>query len=149
MKLSLILLLTLLGVTLALPDRILKRGKGKGKGGSKKLKKLLAKLEEMCSVLEVYDNVIRFNRNKTVPFMWQEACDEMESVDQLLCPSYDVVQDICAHPNPQWNPAVRHNYCEPLFEPLEDEDRKAKCTHYCINYVSIDRGGCCDFYCDV
>jgi hypothetical protein len=46
------------------------------------------------------------------------------------------------------NPVVRKHYCEPFFGLMLDEERRAECTTHCVNYVSQDRGACCDWTCD-
>lgn len=118
-----------------------KGGKGKGKKKSKKNVNL------MCKAWQVFDNMIRPNHKGPDVFDWPSVCDEFEPLDELLCPSSKSVDTICKHRNPQLNPAVNHTYCHSLLEDMDEGDVKDDCLLACVNYVSKDRGDCCDIAC--
>ena len=105
-------------------------------------------LEDICSVLERFDTAGREFGNEPSEIKWNNYCDSVSSTSQhFLCPNSYETGKICSHENPHLDLAVQINYCEPLFRPLVDEGFKSDCVEFCINYVSIDRGDCCGFFC--
>ena len=105
-------------------------------------------LEGLCVLWSLYDRVVRFNRQSAAKTTWMEACDEFDVVDEYLCPDGPTVDVFCAGPlKPHLNPTVRWNYCAPLFTGLLNDTRRFQCVDYCVNYVSQDRGSCCDWTC--
>ena len=133
-----------------------KMGQGMMMGKAKKAKKdcqvefKAEQVEDLCTLWEVFDNMGRAeNDNLTIPgFEWADLCDDFEPMNAWLCPSVDVVQDgICSHRRPWLNPAIREHYCAPLLETLPLGPRREACETWCTNYVSKDRGDCCDIQC--
>mmetsp|Transcript_7324 Transcript_7324/g.9971 ORF Transcript_7324/g.9971 Transcript_7324/m.9971 type:complete len:159 (-) Transcript_7324:313-789(-) len=109
--------------------------KGSGKKGSS------VDLDLMCAIFQTFQHV------KSEVGL-HAACPLFDHMDETLCPNEEVVQDICSPPYlPHLNPAVKFEHCKPLFEEMSDVERKAQCVRYCINYVSKDRGDCCEFEC--
>lgn len=107
--------------------------------------------EDLCTLFEVFDNNGRFeNNDKSIPgFEWPDLCDDFRPFNDWLCPSVTAVQEgICSHRRPWLNPAVREHYCGPLLESLPPGPRRESCETWCTNYVSKDRGDCCDMECD-
>lgn len=101
--------------------------------------------EVVCDMLQAFERNGRDENQLGDMPDWPPLCDDFESIDKYVCPSS--FEQICSHSRPHLNPAVRINYCEPLFAGMEDLDRRDECTHFCINFVSQDRGGCCDIQC--
>ena len=134
-----------------------KMGKmGQGMMKAKKAKKACQvefkaeQVENLCTLWEVFDNMGRAeNDNPAIPgFEWPDLCDDFEPMNAWLCPSSDVVQEgICSHRRPWLNPAIREHYCGPLMEALPPGSRSEACETWCTNYVSQDRGDCCDIQC--
>ena len=109
---------------------------------------LNAHLESLCRVWSVYDNVVRFNRVGADKSTWMEGCDELEPMQDVLCPSEPVVDTFCAGPlKSDLNPVVRQNYCQPLFAGMFNSTQAETCVDHCVNYVSQDRGSCCGWQC--
>ena len=107
-------------------------------------------VEDLCTLWEVFDNMGRAeNDNPAIPgFEWANLCDDFNPMNDWLCPSDDIVQDgICTHGRPWLNPAIRIHYCAPLMEALPAGPRRDACETWCTNYVSQDRGDCCNFEC--
>lgn len=107
-------------------------------------------LESICRSLDVYNNAVRFNRGtNSLRDSWKTKCNEFDPMDDMVCPTQDCIDHFCNGPlRPHLNPTVRVNYCEPFFGLLIDADRREECTNHCVNYVSQDRGACCDWKCD-
>jgi hypothetical protein len=108
-------------------------------------------LEDICRLFQVFDNMGRDeNNDPTIAgFEWFDLCDDFDPLDSWLCPSDTVVQEgICSHKRPRLNPAIRLHYCGPLLESLTDETLRESCETWCTNYVSQDRGDCCDIACE-
>jgi uncharacterized surface protein with fasciclin (FAS1) repeats len=105
--------------------------------------------EDMCKSLETFDNMGRGENNDNIVagLSWIPLCDDFEPLNDSLCPTENAVAAICSAEKPYENPAVRKNWCHPLFELIEDSDRYDSCMTFCTNYVSAARGGCCDFRC--
>lgn len=101
----------------------------------------------LCDILQAFDKTGRDENDKTTPLDWSSLCKDFEPVSSYLCPDQLSLTNICDHPHPQLNPAVKLNYCEPLFAVIADATTQAKCVRACINYVSQDEGGCCDIAC--
>ena len=103
-----------------------------------------------ASLFEVFDNMGRAeNDNLAIPgFEWADLCDDFRPMNAWLCPSEDVIQDgICSHKRPWLNPSIRLHYCGPLLAAMPAGPRRDSCETWCTNYVSQDRGNCCDFHC--
>jgi hypothetical protein len=84
------------------------------------------------------------NENKFgVGLNWAPLCDDFDPLDDYLCPGEEEVADICLAKLPLENPAVRNNWCIPVFGAIEDLDRRTDCIKFCTNYVSAARGDCC------
>lgn len=130
-----------------------------GKGGKGSGKKLSSEdgckddsVETLCSIWQVFDNTVRFHQSSgsgrdLSGLDWTSMCDEFDAVDDLLCPSPEIVEKICQHANPDRNPAVNATYCQPLLEDMKDGAMKEKCILHCVSYVSKIRGDCCNFEC--
>lgn len=107
-------------------------------------------VEDLCTLFEVFDNMGRYeNDNPAIPgFEWGDLCDDFAPFNDWLCPSDDVVQlGICSHRRPWLNPSIRQFYCGPLLENMPEGPRRESCETWCTNYVSQDRGDCCDIQC--
>jgi hypothetical protein len=109
-------------------------------------------LDSICRSLDTYNNAVRFNRGtNSSKHTWKTKCDEFDPIDDIFCPTQPCVDYFCdSFSNPlhsHLNPTVRKHYCEPFFGLLLDDDRRAECTNHCVNYVSQDRGACCDWTC--
>mmetsp|Transcript_573 Transcript_573/g.1092 ORF Transcript_573/g.1092 Transcript_573/m.1092 type:complete len:233 (-) Transcript_573:28-726(-) len=101
----------------------------------------------LCAMFETFDLNGRYeNNDRTIPgFEWPTLCDDFEPLDPYLCPWDDVVDAICDRPHPDSNNAMRLGYCEPIASFIVDNDEyRDGCIKWCINYVSQNRGGCCD-----
>mmetsp|Transcript_19138 Transcript_19138/g.31730 ORF Transcript_19138/g.31730 Transcript_19138/m.31730 type:complete len:191 (-) Transcript_19138:33-605(-) len=109
-------------------------------------------LETICRSLDTFDNAVRFNRGSdSSKDTWKAKCDEFDPIDDLVCPTQDCIDHFCDVYNPlrpHLNPTVRKNYCEQFFGLLLDDKRRTQCTNHCVNYVSQDRGACCDWSCN-
>jgi hypothetical protein len=107
--------------------------------------------EFMCKILETFDNLGRKqNARDGFPGLdWSPLCDDFQPLDEFLCPTEDAVAAICSAKNPDKNPAVKKNWCLPFFEVITGDERRGDCVKFCTNYVSTDRGGCCDIDCFV
>jgi hypothetical protein len=102
----------------------------------------------LCDILQAFNNMGRDeNNDQSTPLDWASLCDDFDPVDSYLCPNLDQLSEICAHPKPYLNPAVKENYCEPMFASISDSTAQTMCTRMCINYVSKSRGNCCDLEC--
>ena len=121
-----------------------------GKKGKQQLDFSAEDVEDFCTLLEVFDNMGRFeNNDKSIPgFEWPDLCDDFRPFNDWLCPSETIVQTgICNHPRPYLNPAIRLHYCASLLKSLPAGPRRESCETWCTNYVSQDRGNCCDLEC--
>jgi hypothetical protein len=107
--------------------------------------------ELMCKILETFDNLGRKqNARDGFPGLdWSPLCDDFEPLDGFLCPTEVAVVAICSAKKPYENPAVKKNWCHPLFRMIEDSDsdRYGDCMKFCTKYVSAARGGCCAIDC--
>ena len=121
------------------------------KKGKQQLNLSVEDAEDLCTLLEVFDNMGRYeNNDKSIPgFEWRDLCDDFHPLNHWLCPSESIVQTgICNHPRPWLNPAIRLHYCAPLLESLPVGPRRDACETWCTNYVSQDRGDCCEIKCE-
>jgi hypothetical protein len=123
------------------------KGKGSKSKESQKPTNALEKAQAMCSMWQVYDNVVRFNRVGTMPFQWTEYCDEFDPMDYLLCPDQDTVDAICDYRFPYLNPAVNETQCQPMVAALPEGEEKHTCLLNCVNFISKTKGDCCEFAC--
>jgi hypothetical protein len=107
--------------------------------------------ELMCKILETFDNLGRKqNARDGFPGLdWSPLCDDFQPLDAFLCPTDDAVSLICSAKNPDKNPAVRENWCRPVFAFIDGDERRGDCIKFCTNYVSNARGGCCDIGCEI
>jgi hypothetical protein len=99
--------------------------------------------ELTCKMLETFDNMGRDENKFGVGLNWAPLCDDFDPLDDYLCPGEEEVADICLAKLPLENPAVRKNWCIPVFGAIEDLDRRTDCIKFCTNYVSAARGDCC------
>jgi hypothetical protein len=103
-----------------------------------------------CNMLEAFDNM-GHDENKLLradgQVKWRRLCDDFDSFDQMVCPDADAVAAICASRFPKKNPAIKNAWCIPVYGMMEPVERRDECIKYCTNYVSADRGGCCDIDC--
>lgn len=107
--------------------------------------------EAVCNLFEVFDNMgRRENNDRSIPgFEWRSLCDDFSPLNDWLCPSQEVVQEgICSHRRPWLNPSIREHYCGPILRDMQSGPRRDSCETWCTNYVSKDRGDCCDVHCD-
>eukprot|EP00957_Ditylum_brightwellii_P007785 589478-Ditylum_brightwellii.AAC.1 len=76
------------------------------------------------------------------------TCSLFNTADKYLCPENEVL-NICSSPyRPHKNLVIKHDYWTSLFEDMICKERQDECIRYCINYVSKERGDCCDFECN-
>jgi hypothetical protein len=126
-------------------------GKGSGKGGGKGSGSTSRKcndVETICNIWKVFDTSSHENhKDEAGVFDWQSVCNEFDPVDYIVCPSSDILEDICDRPDFDRNPAVNQTYCQPLVADLPDGEFKDACVLHCVNYVSKFRGDCCAFEC--
>jgi hypothetical protein len=108
--------------------------------------------EFTCKIFEVFDNMGR-NENNPIEdgLNWDTLCDDFAPMDAFLCPYGEYVDAICLASKPLNNPAVKNNWCIPIFGVIKDVGRRNDCIKFCTNYVSDARGGCCDIdnACDI
>jgi hypothetical protein len=110
-----------------------------------------------CRIYEAFVKTVQVLNDPTVPGKpWGAACAVFDGLDGLLCPGADSVAEMCAASNPPTNPTIKNLYCKALFEELEDVSNdvdtddvplKGDCVIYCVNYVSQNRGDCCNLNC--
>ena len=112
-------------------------------------------LEHICGILELVDAgahkdpaILRSaitTSNPVLDFDWYNYCSGPPN--HFLCPNEYETGKICARENPETSAAVLAAYCKPLFKPLPEDDYQKQCIEYCVNYVSLDRGACCNIDC--
>ena len=133
------------------PELIVTSMKKKEKGtAGPPLKFSSENVEDLCTLWEVFDNMGRAeNNNREIPgFEWNLLCDDFVPLQNWLCPSEDIVEEgICSHRRPWLNPAIREHYCSPLVDLMPEGPRRESCETWCTNYVSQDRGDCCNIDC--
>jgi hypothetical protein len=104
-------------------------------------------LEKICEILGEFDAVGRGSGNDST-IEWKNYCSDFGIKNHLLCPNEYELEKICSNGSSQLHSsAVELNYCEPLFEPLEDGEFQTACVEFCTNYVSMDLGSCCNLAC--
>mmetsp|Transcript_21936 Transcript_21936/g.32306 ORF Transcript_21936/g.32306 Transcript_21936/m.32306 type:complete len:184 (-) Transcript_21936:265-816(-) len=114
--------------------------------------------EFICDVLESFDKVGsdyfktnrkgNYNERILKENRWRAVCSLFDTADEYVCPEEEALKDICSSTyKPHKNRAIKFDYCTPLFEDMIDAERQDECIRYCINYVSKERGDCCDFEC--
>ena len=116
-------------------------------------------LEHICGILELVDAGAHKNpailrsaiteSNPVLDFDWYNYCSGPPN--HFLCPNEYETGKICDRKNPETAAAVLAAYCKPLFKPFEEgnytEEYRKQCIEHCVNYVSLDRGACCNFDC--
>jgi hypothetical protein len=109
----------------------------------------VANHELSCNIYETFDNMGRDENNirQRDGLVWEPLCDDFDPVDPYVCPPPSIVAQICAAKLPYESPAVRKAWCIPMMSYFGDEERRDDCIKYCTNYVSADRGGCCNIEC--
>jgi hypothetical protein len=101
-------------------------------------------VELTCNMLETFDSLGRNeNRLPEGGLVWDHLCDEFDPLDEYLCPTEGFVEAICSANKPFENPAVKKNWCIPVFGAIEDTVRRNDCIKFCTIYVSAARGDCC------
>jgi hypothetical protein len=102
-------------------------------------------LELICGIFKEYSDLAAAGSNDVINF-----CDPFQLDSYLLCPNYYENTKICDGMATGVNvsQAIEKNYCIPLFDEMyENPDLMDDCVEYCVSYVSVEEGNCCDVEC--
>jgi hypothetical protein len=101
--------------------------------------------EFTCNILETFDNLGPIEKNNIAGggLDWSPPCDAFELWDKYLCPQEEELKAIRSAKFPLKNPAVKKNWCIPIYGEMEDAERRDDCIKFCTNFVSAARGDCC------
>lgn len=120
-----------------------KKNGNKGCSDAVQLAKSVAGLtsDVVCELFQTFDNIGHDKNGAST------LCDDFESLNIYLCPLDNDLGAICNHHHSELNPAVEHNFCEPVFSDMDDGTKKDECVSMCISYVSKAEADCCAFDC--